>query len=41
LNKPIFEVTRAVLPLLGIRFIGVLLITYVPWITLMLPEWLR
>jgi TRAP-type C4-dicarboxylate transport system permease large subunit len=30
-----------VLPLLGIRFIGVLLITYVPWITLMLPEWLR
>ncbi len=41
LKKPIFEVTRAVLPLLGIRFIGVLLITYVPWITLMLPEWLR
>jgi tripartite ATP-independent transporter DctM subunit len=41
LNKPIFEVTRAVLPLLGLRFIGVLLITYVPWITLVLPHWWR
>ena len=41
LNKPMSEVTRAVLPLLGVRFIGVLLITYVPWITLVLPHWLR
>lgn len=41
LNKPMFAVTRAVLPLLGVRFIGVLLITYVPWITLVLPHWLR
>ncbi|MSU22526.1 MAG: TRAP transporter large permease subunit [Opitutus sp.] len=41
LNKPMSEVTRAVLPLLGVRFIGVLLITYVPWITLVLPRWLR
>jgi C4-dicarboxylate transporter DctM subunit len=41
LNKPMSEVTRAVLPLLGVRFIGVLLITYVPWITLALPHRLR
>jgi TRAP-type C4-dicarboxylate transport system permease large subunit len=41
LNKPVAEVTRAVLPVLGVRFIGVLLITYVPWITLVLPHWLR
>ena len=41
LNKPMSEVTRAVLPLLGVRFIGVLLITYVPWITLVLPQALR
>jgi TRAP-type C4-dicarboxylate transport system permease large subunit len=32
---------RAVLPLLGVRFIGVLLITYIPWICLALPNWLR
>ncbi len=41
MNKPMSEVTRAVLPLLGVRFIGVLLITYVPWISLILPHWLR
>jgi tripartite ATP-independent transporter DctM subunit len=41
LNRPMPEVMRAVLPLLGVRFIGVLLITYVPWITLVLPHWLR
>ncbi len=41
LKKPMSEVTRAVLPLLGVRFIGVLLITYVPWISLVLPQWLR
>jgi tripartite ATP-independent transporter DctM subunit len=41
LNKPMSEVTRAVLPLLGVRFVGVLLITYVPWVTLVLPHWLR
>ncbi len=41
LNRPMPEVMRAVLPLLGIRFIGVLLITYIPWISLALPQWLR
>ncbi|MDO8539229.1 MAG: TRAP transporter large permease subunit [Opitutaceae bacterium] len=41
LNKPLPEVMRAVLPLLGVRFIGVLLITYIPWISLVLPHALR
>ncbi|MGH9241508.1 MAG: TRAP transporter large permease subunit [Vicinamibacterales bacterium] len=33
-NKPVLEVTWATLPMLGILLIGVLLITYVPWLTL-------
>lgn len=37
-NKPILEVTRASLPMLGVMFIGVLLITYVPWLTTWLPS---
>jgi tripartite ATP-independent transporter DctM subunit len=41
LNQPMSEVTRSVLPLLGLRFLGVMLITYVPWISLMLPHWQR
>jgi C4-dicarboxylate transporter DctM subunit len=32
-KKPVLEVTWATLPMLGILFIGVLLITYVPWLT--------
>ncbi len=36
-NKPIIEVMRAVLPLLGLLFLGVLLITYVPALTTWLP----
>ncbi|HOW63910.1 MAG TPA: TRAP transporter large permease subunit [Candidatus Paceibacterota bacterium] len=39
-NKPMTEITRAVLPLLFIRMGGVLLITYLPIITLALPRWL-
>jgi TRAP-type C4-dicarboxylate transport system permease large subunit len=31
---------RAVLPMLGVQFIGVLLITYVPPLTTLLPHWL-
>lgn len=31
LKRPVGEVTRAVLPLLAVMFVGVLLITYVPW----------
>jgi TRAP-type C4-dicarboxylate transport system permease large subunit len=34
------EVARATLPMMGILGIGVLLITYVPWLTLGLLGWL-
>ena len=33
LGKPVSEVTRAVLPLLAVLFIGVLLVTYLPFLT--------
>ena len=33
-KKPVLEVTWATLPMLGILALGVLLITYVPWLTL-------
>jgi len=36
-NKPMTEVTRASLPMLGVMVVGVLLITYVPWLTTWLP----
>jgi C4-dicarboxylate transporter DctM subunit len=37
-DKPMLEVTRASLPMLGVMFLGVLLITYVPWFTTWLPH---
>ena len=37
-KKPVLEVARASLPMLLILLIGVLLITYVPWMTLALVE---
>lgn len=40
-NKPMSEVTRASLPMLGVLAIGVLLITYVPWLTTWLPAQLK
>jgi tripartite ATP-independent transporter DctM subunit len=33
-NRPVLEVARAALPMMGILGLGVLLITYVPWLTL-------
>lgn len=36
-KKPMTEVTRASLPMLGVMVVGVLLITYVPWLTTWLP----
>ena len=39
-NKPMVEVMRAVLPMLGVQFVGVLLITYFPPMTTLLPRWL-
>ena len=40
-DKPMLEVTRAVLPMLGVLFIGVLLITYFPPLTTFLPGLFR
>jgi tripartite ATP-independent transporter DctM subunit len=40
-NKPMGEVIRAVLPMLGVLLIGVLLITYVPALTTWLPRILK
>jgi C4-dicarboxylate transporter DctM subunit len=39
-DRPLLEVYRASLPLLAILGFGVLVITYVPWLTLGLLEWL-
>ena len=39
-DRPLLEVYRATLPLLAILGFGVLVITYVPWLTLGLLEWL-
>jgi C4-dicarboxylate transporter DctM subunit len=39
-NKPILELARAMLPMYVILLVGVLLITYVPWLTTGLPAWL-
>jgi len=36
-NKPMGEVVRAVLPMLAVLLAGVLLITYLPWLTTWLP----
>jgi TRAP-type C4-dicarboxylate transport system permease large subunit len=32
-GKPVLEVCRAVLPFLAVLLVGVLLVTYVPWLT--------
>jgi TRAP-type C4-dicarboxylate transport system permease large subunit len=32
-KKPLLEVTAATLPMLGVLALGVILITYVPWMT--------
>jgi tripartite ATP-independent transporter DctM subunit len=40
-GKPVLRVARASLPMLIALGVGVLLITYVPWLTLGVLEWLR
>lgn len=40
-NKPILELARSMLPTYVILLAGVLLITYVPWLTTGLAAWLR
>ena len=37
-NKPILEVMRSVIPMLAVLFVGVLLITYIPILTTLLPR---
>ncbi|MBN2451207.1 MAG: TRAP transporter large permease subunit [Lentisphaeria bacterium] len=39
-NRPLPEVYRSVVPMLFVRFVGVMLITYLPILTLALPRWL-
>jgi len=39
-RRPVLEVARASLPMAGILGVGVLVITYVPWLTLGLLQWL-
>jgi tripartite ATP-independent transporter DctM subunit len=40
-NKPMGEVTRATLPMMGVLLIGVVLITYLPFMTTWLPRLLK
>jgi C4-dicarboxylate transporter DctM subunit len=39
-GKPVMEIARATMPMLLILALGVLLITYVPWLTLGLLQWM-
>jgi C4-dicarboxylate transporter DctM subunit len=39
-KRPLLEVARATLPMLAILGMGVLLITYVPWLTLGILQWM-
>ena len=39
-NKPVIKLYKAVLPFLGLRLIGLILITYIPGISLFLIEWI-
>jgi TRAP-type C4-dicarboxylate transport system permease large subunit len=39
-NKPVSEVLIAVIPIVLVMHFVVLLITYVPWLTTALPDWL-
>jgi C4-dicarboxylate transporter, DctM subunit len=38
-NKPVLKLYQAVLPFLGLRLIGLILITYIPAISLFLVDW--
>ncbi|MGA2176169.1 MAG: TRAP transporter large permease subunit [Verrucomicrobiota bacterium] len=39
-GKPVLQVSRAVIPMQCVLLVGVLLITYLPWLTTFLPHWL-
>lgn len=38
-RKPLGEVIRSVIPMLIVLLVGLLLITYLPWLTLLIPRW--
>ena len=38
-NKPVLNLYQAVLPFLGLRLVGLILITYIPAISLFLVDW--
>jgi len=38
-NKPLPEVMRSAVPMMLVLAVGVLLITYIPWLTTVLPRW--
>jgi C4-dicarboxylate transporter DctM subunit len=40
-DKPIAEVFRAIIPLFAAFGVGLLAITYIPWLSTALPEWLQ
>jgi tripartite ATP-independent transporter DctM subunit len=40
-GKPMSEVVRATLPLVAVRFVAVLIITYFPPLTTLLPRWFK
>ena len=40
-NKPMPEISRAIIPILLVLLCGVLLITYVPFMSTALPQWFR
>jgi C4-dicarboxylate transporter, DctM subunit len=39
-NKPLTEVYRSIIPMLAVRIVGVALITYIPFLSTGLPDWL-
>ena len=39
-NKPVLDIARASLPMLLVLAVAVLLITYVPWLTVGMVHWL-
>ena len=40
-DKPITEVFRSIIPLFAALGVGLLAITYMPWLSTALPEWLQ
>ncbi|MCG8685775.1 MAG: TRAP transporter large permease subunit, partial [Desulfobacterales bacterium] len=39
-KAPLIKIARGVVPFLGIMLICLMLVTYIPWISLALPNWI-